>query len=176
MDKVSERFAQLQRDVGRRHATAAALQPGAAGRQAAFDELLAAADSLLAYAAQVPGLREEPARRTTQLFVLWTSRGTAAVAALTGAAVIPGWVAWGWLLLLLPVLLAALGTGWKAKPLPKGRPHLRHRTSAVFLAACALVLSAVAIGLLSAWWLTAALACAGAAFLTGLPDEPRSTK
>lgn len=63
---------------------------------------MAATDSLLAYATQVPGLRAEPARHATEQFVMWTRRGAAAIAALTAAAVIPGWIAWGWLLLLLP--------------------------------------------------------------------------
>ncbi|WP_331731569.1 hypothetical protein [Kitasatospora sp. NBC_01300] len=176
MDKVSARFAQLQKNVGRCHATAAALEPGTDGRQAAFDALLAAADSLLAYDAKVPGLRQEPARRTTQAVVLWTSRGTAAVAALTAAAVIPGWAPWGWLLLVLPVLAVALNSGLTAKPLPKGRPHQRFRASAILLAACALLLGAVALGVLSAWWVIGVLGCAAASFATGLPDDPNTNR
>ncbi|MFD5610560.1 hypothetical protein [Kitasatospora sp. NPDC127060] len=176
MDTVDARFAQLQKDVGRCHATAAALEAGTDGRQAAFDALLAAADRLLAYDAQVPGLRQEPARRTTQTIVLWTSRGTAALAALTGAAVIPGWVPWGWLILLLPILAVALDSALTPKPLAKDRPHHRHRTSAALLAACTLLLSTVALGTLSAWWLIAALGCATASFATGLPDGPSTNR
>ncbi|MFJ9521343.1 hypothetical protein ACIRPK_24210 [Kitasatospora sp. NPDC101801] len=172
MDTVSARFAQLQKDVGQRHATAAALTPGADGRPQAFADLVTATDSLLTYAAQVPSLRAEPARRATEQFAMWTRRGAAAITALTSAAVIPGWVAWGWLLLLLPLLLATLGSGWKAQPLPKSRPHLRHRVSAALLAVCALLLAVVATGTLSAWWVLAAAACAAASFLTGLPDDP----
>ncbi|MGV9268084.1 hypothetical protein ACWDRR_25865 [Kitasatospora sp. NPDC003701] len=176
MDGISARFAQLQRDVGRHHAAAAALEPGADGRQSAFDALLAAADSLLAYDAQVPGLRQEPARRATQAFVLWTSRGAAVVAGLTAAAVIPGWVSWGWLLLLIPFFCGTLAGGWQAVSLPKGRPHGRYRVSAVVRAAGVLLLSAVATGVLSAWWVIAVAACEGGAYLTGLPDGPGTNR
>ncbi|MFG2821619.1 hypothetical protein ACGFX4_19585 [Kitasatospora sp. NPDC048365] len=175
MDKVSARFAQLQRDVGQRQATAATASAGATGLDDAFADLVEATDRLLAYAEQVPDLRQVPARRATEQFVMWTRRGTGAVAALTAAAVIPGWVAWGWLILLLPLALAALGAGWQARPLPKGHPHLRHRTSAVLLAACAVLLSAVSFGAVSPWWVIASLAAAGAAFATGLPDDPKES-
>ncbi|GAA2837558.1 hypothetical protein GCM10010441_72400 [Kitasatospora paracochleata] len=175
MDKVSARFAQLQKDVGQRQASAAALAPGAAGRAEAFAELQAAADALLAYAARVPDLRQEPARRATEQFVMWTRRGAAAAAALTAAGVIPGWVAWGWLILLLPLTLAALSAGWQATPLAKHRPHLRHRVSATLLAASTLLLSAVAFGAVSAWWVIASLAAAAATLATGLPDDPKES-
>ncbi|MEV7123748.1 hypothetical protein [Kitasatospora griseola] len=171
MDKVTARFEQLQNDVGRHQGATAALGPGDPGRPQAFADLLTAADTLIAYAAQAPALRAEPARRATEQFVLWTRRGAAAVAALTAAAVIPGWVAWGWLLLLLPLLFIALGLGWKARPLPPARPQGRHRISAILLALSALALAAVAIGVLSAWWIVGALALAAASFFTGLPDE-----
>ncbi|MFC8453566.1 hypothetical protein [Kitasatospora sp. NPDC057223] len=175
MDTVSARFAQLQNDVGQRHSAAAALGPGTEGRTQAFADLMAATDSLLAYTAEVPGLRAEPARHATEQIVMWTRRGAAAIAGLTAAAVIPGWVAWGWLLLLLPFLLAALGTGWTAQPLPRSRPHRRHRASAALLAVCALLLAALATGTLSAWWVVAAALCAAASFFTGLPDDPNGS-
>ncbi|MQS17564.1 hypothetical protein F7Q99_36610 [Streptomyces kaniharaensis] len=175
MQSVTARFTQLQHHVAQQRGAVETAEPGSPGFDETLAALLTATDALLDHASRIPELREAPARRTTEVLVLWVSRGYTTLTGLTAAAVIPGWIAWGWLILLLPLLLAGLTAGWKVQPVRAGRPHRGRRASAVLAAVSALMLSAVAFEVLSAWFLTAAAVCAAVAFFLGLPDEPAAS-
>ena len=130
-----------------------ALPSGGPAYAQAAETALRATHELLDYEERLPELIEAPRRRLSLLAVRWAGLSGIAVAVGLATAMIPGWVARPWLIILLPMLV--LGTRLEWLPVePSGGTHLEQRWAGVAFAIGCLAAVLVVTGLVP-WWLIA---------------------
>jgi hypothetical protein len=130
-------------------------------------------DALLKYEQSIPGLREEPHRALSQRVVTWTAGVQAVGTVLVGLAVIPGWVGWGWLVLLVVHLVTVLNT-WAQQVTPGQHRTMRHAAIAVNL--LGVLAGVLAFGLISAWFTALYLIAAAVTNVVMLDSDQAAAK
>jgi hypothetical protein len=161
MSAPEEHVAALQATIRERLDALRPLVPDSDGYARAAAAVLEATAELIEYEERLPVLIDEPRHRLSLSTVRWAGVGTAAVAAVLGLCVVPGWVSAWWLALLVPVLLVGLRLVWLPVH-PPGGPHAEQRIGAVFVAASSPVTVLAVSGLVTPW------AAAGTVVLVGL--------
>ena len=161
MSAPEEHVAALQATIRERLDALRPLVPDSDGYARAAAAVLEATAELIEYEERLPLLIDEPRHRLSLSTVRWAGVGTAAVAAVLGLCVVPGWVSAWWLALLVPVLLVGLRLVWLPVH-PPGGPHAEQRIGAVFVAASSPVTVLAVSGLVTPW------AAAGTVVLVGL--------
>jgi hypothetical protein len=129
-------------------------------------QVLEAAAELIEYEEKLPVLIDEPRHRISLATVRWAGAATAAIALVLGLCVVPGWVSWWWLALLVPVALVGLRM-IRLPVHPPGGPHREQRVGAVLVGASTPVTALSVAGAVPAYAaaLGVALVGAGGAYL-----------
>lgn len=139
-------------------ATAKALQrlerqeEGTPHHDAAFHQLVAAAEAQIDYERRLPALLAEPTRARTERLLTWTLRAGAVEALALGVAILavrgpgPGW-------LLLPVVQLVAHLAAMSVPVD-WRRHRIQRAAAALLVLGDVLAALIVTGIVHAWWWT----------------------
>lgn len=126
-----------------------ALDPDEAGYAAAFEDLVGAVEGLLVFEGEIPAMRQEPHRLRSQRVVTWSGRMQAVLAVGVGLVAIPGWIGWGWVVLLVVHLVTAVNA-WGLE-VTAGRHHAK-RVAAVWLNVLGVLVAVLCFGVISGWF------------------------
>lgn len=145
-----DQIAVLQSRVRERLAELRPIPPGAEEYGPATEAVIEAATELINYEERLPVLLDRVPRRLSLLIVRWSGVVTAAIGASLGIAAVAGWSSRWWLLLVIPVLAAALTLLWMPVHPPQGA-HLALRPGALVVAVGALAALVGALARLPLW-------------------------
>jgi hypothetical protein len=143
-------IAVLQTRVRERLAELRPVQPGSPEYGPAAEAVIEATTELIDYEERLPVLLDRAPRRLSLLIVRWSGVVTAAIGFSLGVAAVAGWSSRWWLLLVIPVVAAAVSLLSVPVPVPQG-PHLALRPGAIAVAAGAL-LQAVGVIARAPFW------------------------
>jgi hypothetical protein len=151
MGEVPEdQIAVLQSRVRERLDELRPIRPGHEAYAAASDAVIEAATELIDYEERLPSLLDRAPRRLSLLIVRWSGVVTGALGASLGIAAVAGWSSRWWLLMVLPLAVAAAILLRLPVPPPR-EAHPTLRPGALLVAAGALVAAIGAVARLPVW-------------------------
>ncbi|MFB7454958.1 hypothetical protein [Streptomyces sp. NPDC056194] len=152
--EVTRQFAKLQQRVGDRRAQVLSASSDKDALESGYAELLRAVDELVEFDKTVPARLAEPARLLSEQIVRWSWGVQAAVAAVLIVLVFILDLSGGWLVVLVPHLLATL-SGYFQKV--SSDDHMTRRFATIALHAAGLLVALVTLGVISLWFLVLVL-------------------
>jgi hypothetical protein len=149
-DDPEDQIAVLQSRVRQRLAELRPLRPGSQEYGPATDAVIEATTELINYEERLPVLLDRAPRRLSLLIVRWSGIVTAAIGTSLGLAAVVGWSSRWWLLLVIPLITAAVLLLWMPVPPPQGE-HLLVRPGSLTVAVGALIAAIGTVGRLPIW-------------------------